>query len=423
MKKELSGYEKLIKMAAGVALASVVLGLVGGFFYSRWVGGKFWAYGCEQSGNCPEVGSSDNGDLQQQLEDKEKEIQELEAKLQEIVSTKKTLNNQISYFNNQIKLTGLQIAQTEDQIASLQQTINELSAKISELDVDLDNLSKLLVERIVRTYKGRGVDSLRLFLTADGFDDLFSRYKYIRVVQLHDRQVMEQLEQSRQVYDQQKQLKLEKQLELAQLEEKLTSQKSSLDHQKATKEALLEVTKNDEKKYQEMLAAARAEQAAMEQAIADAIMQLKDGTPIEKGEEIALMGNSGAPGCSTAAHLHFEITDKNGVHQNPANYLKPEWNIIWDNSPDQPFALTGNWDWPMQNARITQGYGYTWWANSGFYNGKPHTGIDMVDDESNIIRAPKSGTLYKGHTYCGSSQMNYVAIEHDDVISWYWHVQ
>ena len=204
---------------------------------------------------------------------------------------------------------------------------------------------------------------------------------------------------------------------------KLDIQNLDLNRQRATKEALLETTKNDEKQYQKMLAAARAEQAAFQKAIAEAVSQLKDGTPVEQGAEIALMGNSGGPGCSTATHLHFEVTDKNGVTQNPANYLKPEWNLIWDTSPDSPFTLTGNWDWPLQNPRITQGYGYTWWANSGFYNGKPHTGIDMVDDNDIVIRAPKSGTLYKGSASCRGSAMNYVAIEHDDVITWYWHVK
>ena len=380
--------------------------------------------GSNQSvGNEAKELGGENDDWQKQLEEKQKQITELEARLKEISSTKKTLNNQISYFDNQIKLTGLQILQTENQIVDLQEVINQLSAKIEQLDNDLDKLSSLLVERIVSTYKQRGIDRLRMFLAADGFADLLNSYKYIRVIQIHDKEVMEGLEQSRQNYDQQKQLKLEKQTELTMLEEKLTKQKVDMDHQKASKQELLAVTKNDEKKYQEMLSAARAEQAAIAQAMSEAIMMLKDGTPVNQGDQIAIMGNSGAPGCSTATHLHFEVTTKDGVHQNPANYLKPEWNIIWDNAPDDKFSFTGDWNWPLQNARVTQGYGYTWWANSGFYNGKPHTGIDIVDDENPIIRAPKSGILYKGSASCRGSSMNWVAIEHDQVISWYWHVK
>src|SRR3989344_9522944 len=171
--------------------------------------------GSKQSvGNEAKELGGENDDWQKQLEEKQKQITELEARLKEISSTKKTLNNQISYFDNQIKLTGLQILQTEDQIRELQDVINQLSAKIEQLDIDLDKLSSLLVERIVSTYKQRGIDRLRMFLAADGFADLLNSYKYIRVIQIHDKEVMEGLEQSRQNYDQQKQLKLEKQTEL-----------------------------------------------------------------------------------------------------------------------------------------------------------------------------------------------------------------
>ena len=367
---------------------------------------------------------SETDELNKRLEEKQQEINQLEAKLTEVKSTKKTLTNQIGYFDNQIKLTTLKITQTESDITNLKSQITQLSTKISQLDSDLDTLSKLLVERIVRTYKDRGVDSLRLFLTSDGFSDLFNQYKYLRAVQAHDKQLLISMEQARQTFDQQKVLKLSKQNELKLLQDTLDSQKAELDQQKKGKETLLEVTKSDEKRYQELLAAALAEQEAVRSAISSAIKRLKDGTPVAKGEQIALMGNSGAPGCSTAAHLHFEITDKSGVHQNPANYLKSAWNIIWDNAPDGQFGMGGDWDWPMQNVRITQGYGYTWWAvNQRFYGGNPHTGIDMVDDDSKVIRAPKSGVLHKGSTTCRGSKMNYVAVEHDDVISWYWHVQ
>jgi murein DD-endopeptidase MepM/ murein hydrolase activator NlpD len=136
-----------------------------------------------------------------------------------------------------------------------------------------------------------------------------------------------------------------------------------------------------------------------------------------------MMGNSGSPYCSTAAHLHFEVTDKNGVTRDPSGYLSAGGNLIWDNSPDSQFSLTGSWSWPMKDPRITQGYGFTWWARSGFYNGKPHTGIDMVGDHDKAIYAPKDGILYKGTASCRGAAMHYVAVEHDDVISWYWHVQ
>jgi murein DD-endopeptidase MepM/ murein hydrolase activator NlpD len=87
-------------------------------------------------------------------------------------------------------------------------------------------------------------------------------------------------------------------------------------------------------------------------------------------------------------------------------------------------SFTGDWDWPIQNPRITQEYGETFWTRLPWWPYKFHTGIDMTSSNS-VIRAPKGGTLYKGTTTCGSGcPINFVAIDHGDgLISWYWHVQ
>jgi murein DD-endopeptidase MepM/ murein hydrolase activator NlpD len=85
--------------------------------------------------------------------------------------------------------------------------------------------------------------------------------------------------------------------------------------------------------------------------------------------------------------------------------------------------FTGDWNWPISDPKITQEYGMSYWARLGWYNGGPHTGIDMTSTNS-IIKAPKKGTLYKGSASCRGVGMNFVAIDHGDgLISWYWHVQ
>lgn len=340
---------------------------------------------------------------------------------------RETLAAEITQFNAQIALTAAQISQSEQKIKVLEEEITGLSAKIDRLDTSLDRLSAILVNRIAETYKTGSIDSLTLFFSSDSFSAFLSRYKYLKVVQLHDKKLLLAMEETKANYEAQKSLKEKKQEELEQLKKILESQKVKLNEQKKDREYLLEVTKGKEQEYQRLLAAAKAEAAAMEAAMAQALSLLKDGTPVSAGQEIALVGNTGYPCCSTGPHLHFE-TRKDGQPQNPASFLV-NTSVEYDEGPVGRMSFSGDWPWPIENPRITQEYGMSYWAKLGWYNGGPHPGIDMTSN-NHLIKAPKGGTLYRGLAHCGDCQgkccasIRFVAIDHgDNLISWYWHVQ
>jgi len=326
--------------------------------------------------------------------------------------------------NTSIAITTARIFATIKEIENLEKEIASLTSKIGRLDISLDQLSEILARRIAETYKKGKIDFVSLFLSSKNFSDFVSRYKYLRVVQLHDRSLMVQMETARTNFEDQKTLKEQKQKELDAAKKKNELLKVVLAQQKKEKEFLLGKGEERIREIQQHINQAIAEQEAMLSVIRNATALLKNGSPISKGAEIALMGNTGAPCCSWGGgHLHFEIT-KDGVSQNPASYLKQR-DVIWDNSPDSPFSFTGDWDWPMDSPRITQGFGMTYYAINRYYEGRPHTGIDIVGSPI-VIRAPRDGTLYKGTTRCGGGRcpINYVAIDHGDgLISWYWHVQ
>ena len=339
------------------------------------------------------------------LEQKEEEINQLEAKLVQLKNQSKTLTSQISFMDSQIQVTLLRISQTEDQI-------NVLAGKITRLQTSIDRLPKVLENRASKTYRQSHTDPLEILFSSGSLPNFLTRFRYLKLIQSNDRKLLVQVTQTQISFEDQK-----NQEEL--LKKKLEQQKTLLAQQLKEKRHLLEVTKNDEKKYQSLLAIAVSEQNAIRSAIQSA--KLENGTPINKGDTIAVIGNTGYPNCSSGDHLHFEIR-KDGAVQNPASYLKST-SIIWDNQPDGQFEFVGEWDFPIGNPRITQGYGMTYWARLGWYSGGPHTGIDMVSDNISI-RAPQSGTLYKGSAGCKGSLMNYVAIDHGGgLFSWYWHVR
>lgn len=362
---------------------------------------------------------ADNED--KRLNELNEDIAKLEKLLQETKDKEKSLSSQISYFDNQIKLTTLRIKENEDKILDLEDEIASLSARIARLEVSLNNISVILIGKIVKTYTKGNIPFFYFLFTADGFEQFLSRVKYLRLAQAHDKLLIQKVQDAKFTNEEEKQQREQKKEELAKLKKQLEISKADQAKQKKDKEYLLQVTKNDEKKYQEMLAAARAEQKAIESAIRSAVSLLKDGTPIKKGDKIALIGNTGAPYCSTGTHLHFEVR-KNDDYQNPANYLK-NVDVKYEDDRVGMMNFSGSWDWPVSSPKLTQEFGMSYWAKLGWYNGGPHTGIDIVSEDP-VIRAVNDGTLYKGSSSCRGANMNFVAIDHGDgFYTWYWHVQ
>jgi len=172
---------------------------------------------------------------------------------------KQTLKNEIDKFNAAISLTTTRIYTTSKQIEALEKEISDLGQKINRLDISLDQISQVLIRRIAETYKKGRIEPLTLLFSSDDFSDFVSRWKYLRVMQAHDKKLMIQLENVRTNYEDQKNLKEEKQAELEAAKKKLESQKAILAQEKTAKENLLRITQNNEKKYQELLAKAAAE--------------------------------------------------------------------------------------------------------------------------------------------------------------------
>lgn len=192
-------------------------------------------------------------------EELKEKIEELRRKIAEKKAEEKTLSSIISYYDNKIKLTTAEITQIERKIAVLKKEIAGLTLKIGRLDESLEVISQLLLLRIIETYKKGRINPLYLFFTSDGFSQFLTRYKYLKIVQANDRNLLYQMEQTRFNYDLQKNLKEEKQEQIERLKEQLEAKKTNLAQQKKEKEVLLGMTRSDKERYQELLAEATAQ--------------------------------------------------------------------------------------------------------------------------------------------------------------------
>lgn len=172
----------------------------------------------------------------------------LSGKVGQLSSQAKTLKGQIAQFDAQIKLTTLKIADTESKIQLL-------GGRIDQLEVSLNDLSKAFASRAVETYKLSRIENGFFFvLSAADVDDAVSRFHYLQKIQEEDRNLLSRLQEAQTAYQGQK-------VDQEALQKQLKTQQASLNAQKSAKNNLLSVTKNDEAKYQNLLAQANAQLA------------------------------------------------------------------------------------------------------------------------------------------------------------------
>jgi len=379
------------------------------------------------------------------VSDIQSKIDEYNKKITELKSKASTLTNDVESMDNQIALTELRIQDSQNKIIQKETQIKKLTVEIEDLKVRIGKLADsinyqrtLLNNRTRERYKSREVNPILVIFGSSTFNSLIQKAEYLQQIEIQDNKLLNEMENTKKSYDNQKDLfenkrQEEEQLKAQLLDEKanLDTYKAQLDNQKHEKQRLLEITQNDESKYAKLLEEAQKELDQISGAVR--VLKYQNGEKVNKGDLIGYQGNSGY---SSGEHLHFGVykyssfNDIDGWNWYYSNYIDPKnvlekKNVYWDTgceSPGNRETGKGDWRWPISSPTISQGFGHTCWSDR-FYNGNPHPAYDMYGSYGTPIYAAEDGEAYFCRNCLGDGG-NGVFIFHDDgYMSLYWHLR
>ena len=285
------------------------------------------------------------GELNRQIEEYERQIKDLKSKAN-------TLSNQIAQFNAQIKLTELKINQTQEQITLL-------GGRIDQLRLSLADLQNAFQMRAVETYRlSRTNEIALLFLSLTDLRQAMAKYHYLIKIQEADRNLLTRLQAAQETYTNQK-------TELEDLNQVLGVQKETLDNQKNSKNNLLGATRNDEKKFQQLLSEAKAQLSALRRYVLSqggaSILQNQtkcDGWGCYFNQRDSQWGNIGLGGSSySMAEYGCLVTSVSMIASHVGRNIKPSdiainsnffvpgpngtmTGYLYHNAEGMPFSLT-----------------------------------------------------------------------------------
>lgn len=378
------------------------------------------------------------------LDDVQGDIAKYEKKIKDLQSREKTLANEIESVDDQITLAQLKIqnsnskiAKTTSDIEKLDGDIDSLKARIDKLAASIEYQQKILQARMRESYKSREDSAVLLFGT-NNIGEMIKKLEYLQVMEKHDNKLLEEMRKTKEAFTTQKRLFEEKKSEVESLKRQLEVEKANLDAQKGSledkkreKEKLMQMTQNDEAKYQRMLEDARRELNQITGAVS--VLKNSKATSVKKGDVIGIQGNTGY---SFGDHLHFGVykyssfADIDGWNWYYSNYVDPtkklkKKTVYWDTGCEGARDRTvggGDWAWPLSNPTVTQGFGYTCWS-SRYYGGNPHPALDMAGPIGSPVYAVADGEAYSCRNCLGDGG-NGVFIFHDDgYMTVYWHLK
>ena len=317
-------------------------------------------------------------DLRREIAELTRQAAQYRQSVLERQSDAKSLTREVSIINDQIRKLQAELSATQKEIDLTSLEIGDVSKKIEATSDDIES-GKAAIGEAMRVIDSREhMPVVAMLFSSESIAEFAQETKQINDLGTHLSDLVRELKYKHNALEEARIALGSKQSQLEQLKSKGLNQKGSLEDSYDDKNHLLAVTKGEEKKFKQLLNATEKKQSEF---IAE----------LEQLEKQALKSNA----------LLVDIK---------VDRLPPKGTKLFD--------------YPYSDFRLTQTYGYSSYARSGAYGGRPHSGIDIVAGYGSPIRSIGPGTVIaSGANNPGWG--NWVAVHHPatDFVSLYAHMR
>ncbi len=199
-------------------------------------------------------------EIEDQIEEKSGQVENLENQAEEYKDIIYNLRIQEQSLENEIELLDAQIAQLDLEIEATQAQIDQTNLEINNLIIriqikegEIEKQKEILKSllREINDYDQK--TALEIFLKNEELSDFLNQAGYVDTVGEKIKNALDKFKKIKKELEEEKIALQDKKAELEELNKKLLDKKEIADSQKTAKEALLEETKGEEYKYQDLL--------------------------------------------------------------------------------------------------------------------------------------------------------------------------
>jgi len=303
-------------------------------------------------------GAAGAQDLQSQLEQRQAELDQQQDKKGVLSSELADYNSQVDQLAGEVAVLRNREAIVIGELRRTQARLNRAKDHLEQLKQQLGRSLNVLRQRLVGIYRSGSPDLLTVMLESDGFDDLVSRYEYLRRIEEQDSSIVSRV----------RTLRNGTRLTVAQV----TADRNAIEEKKAE----LARTRAQLEQREAELAAVRDQKAAALETVQSDIKELE----------------------GDVSHLQDQIQQQIQAASETSGVAPLQAGPVQ--------GASGGWIWPV-NGTLTSPFGYRW--------GRMHEGIDISVPEGTPIRAAKPGTVILA-AYTGGYG-NYTCVDHGGGLS------